>query len=210
MGISSCKLLLLFLILSSLPSSLALPTLPSTKLANNTSFNPSIVRGAPYKDAPGATAGALTADVAMKASDIVVDNPETPGVADETVSDAIVSSSTFDKAESLPSPIANITSTNSAMLTNVLIPVYSPTPSSVKYDSVKLADITTHKSNSSCTSTPTQNQDMCTKSTGSQWSFGLNDLIVITFGLVQTVLAVLPAMVAWRILREHLAGGHVI
>jgi hypothetical protein len=209
MGISPSKLLLPVFIVSSLPSSLALPTLPSTKLANNTSFNPSIVRGTPHKDAPGATAGALAANVTMRASDIVVDKLETPNVANETVFDVSVSSSTFDKAKSLPSPIANITSTNSAMLTNVLKPVYSLTPSSVKYDSIRLTGSTTHESNSSCTSTPAQNQGVCTKSTGSQWSFDLNDLVGITFGLVQTVLAVFPAMVAWQYLQGHPAAGHV-
>jgi hypothetical protein len=205
MGISSSKLLLPVLIVSSLPNSLALPTFPSTKLANNTSFNPSIVRGTPHKDVPGATAGTLTANITTKASDIVVDKPETPRVANETISDAIVS---FDKAKSLPPPIANTTSPNRAMPTNVLEPVHSRTISSVKCNSGKLTGITTHKSNSSCKSTLAQNQGVGIKSTGSQWSFGLGDLIGIVFGLVQTVLAVLPAMVAWQYLQEHPAAGH--
>jgi hypothetical protein len=208
MGISSSKLLLPVLIVSSLPNSLALPTFPSTKLANNTSFNPSFVRGTPHKDVPGATAGTLTANITTKASDIVVDKPETPRVANETISDVIVSFSTFDKAKSLPPTIANITSPNRAMLTNVLEPIYSPTISSVKCNSGKLTSITTHESNSSCKSTPAQNQGVCIKSTGSQWSFGLSDLIGIAFGLVQAVLAVLPAMVAWQYLQEHPAAGH--
>jgi hypothetical protein len=90
----------------------------------------------------------------------------------------------------------------------VLEPIYSPTISSVKCNSGKLTSITTHESNSSCKSTPAQNQGVGIKSTGSQWSFGLGDLIGIVFGLVQTVLAVLPAMVAWQYLQEHPAAGH--
>src|ERR1700728_5178319 len=135
MGISSSKLLLPVLIVLSLPNSLALPTFPSTKLANNTSFNPSIIRGTPHKDVTGATAGTLTANITTKASDIVVDKPETPRVANETISDAIVS---FDKAKSLPPPIANTTSPNRAMPTNVLEPVHSRTISSAKCNSGKL------------------------------------------------------------------------
>jgi hypothetical protein len=204
---SKALLFLMSLFFSPLPLSLTLP-ISAAHLANATSSNNTIASIHQFMSrSVDATSGTSTANVTPKASGVVAHKPEILEVASKTFSEANFSSSSTNATKKLPAATVKIMPMTSAVAAEELKSLHPITISALKHSptetTVDAADEST-----SCPNTPYQKQEQCTTSTGSQWSFGLDDSIGITFGLAQTVLAVWPAMVAWRFLHEHPAAAH--
>jgi hypothetical protein len=186
-----------------LPTSLAFPTSSSVQLANTTSLETRVAPvNSDIKDVAGAAADLVTANVTIKASDIVLEEPGTLKMVNGTLPEATASSSTFNATLAMTSPAAS----------EELKSSHIPTPPAVERNAAKagITGFAANESTFSCPTAPSQIQDKGTTSTGSGWGFGLSELIDFTFGLAQTVLAILPAMVAWNFLHEHpAAAAHV-